>query len=218
MIIRRLREFHTNFGLAENPLSDGGRWKTGLAHGLDWTDMQTSGSVAYGTMTFHAHPPYDDSVALWTPPDGQMWRDMEVEAQVYLGNRGAWTGSHELELWLCGQVRANYCAGYEMLFSANEGVTYTEIVRWNGALNSFTSLTSGAVFNLSLDNGDWIKATKVGPLLTLYHRTAAGGSYTQKGQVSDSTFVEGYPGYGHWLNGAGNNNEFGLTSFRARSL
>lgn len=230
MIIKRGREIQTAFGRIENPLSEGGRFINGLTNGIGWCDMQSSGGYAYGTQTVHAHPPYDDSACIWIPPDNQQWADMEIEAQVRIGDRSGWNNFHELELHLRMVGSGNLWRGYEVLFSANAGSTYTEIARWEGPAGgtysssgtgtSVTSLTGGAVFNLTINDGDWIKASIVGNTITQWHRPASStdGLYVQKNQVTDTTWKAGYPGFGHWLNGAGNNSDYGLSYWRARQL
>src|SRR5713226_6600461 len=41
--------YATNFSLAENPISEGGKWLNGQTDGLDWTDVRTTRGFAFGT-------------------------------------------------------------------------------------------------------------------------------------------------------------------------
>ena len=41
--------YTTNFSLAGNPISEGGRWLNGPTDGLDWTDGRTAPGFAFGT-------------------------------------------------------------------------------------------------------------------------------------------------------------------------
>ena len=60
--------YTTNFPLAENPISEGGRWINGDVTGLDWSNVRTNAGLAYGTQGGNGN--YDDSVALFTWPVG----------------------------------------------------------------------------------------------------------------------------------------------------
>src|ERR1700741_2973288 len=57
-------DYSTNFDETENPISEGGKWQSGAAIGLDWKDVRTSGGIAFGTQT--GNDRYLDSTALLT--------------------------------------------------------------------------------------------------------------------------------------------------------
>lgn len=195
--------YSTTFDATENPLLQNSAWLNGLTVGKDWSDVQTSGGIACGTQTGPAAPPFDDSIALWTPPNGVPWTDTQIEAQVVIPDRTGWTGDHEVELLLRGTLTSNSAKFYEVQFAVNAGTTYRAIVRWNGALSDFTFLV-GQTFDLTINDGDWIKATIIGTVITMY-RGVTRGSYVQIGSsydtASDGTkYASGFPGYGHWRN------------------
>jgi hypothetical protein len=53
----------SDFVLDENPISDNGLWQQqGGLTGLDWTNVQSQGGIAFGTQT--GFDGYDDSIAL----------------------------------------------------------------------------------------------------------------------------------------------------------
>src|SRR5260221_14050462 len=41
--------YTTTFSRAENPISEGGKWRNGQTDGLDWTDVRTTPGFAFGT-------------------------------------------------------------------------------------------------------------------------------------------------------------------------
>ena len=57
--------YSTTFPAAENPISEGGNWINGGAVGLDWANVQTTPSLAFGTQSGSSGQ-YDDSTALLT--------------------------------------------------------------------------------------------------------------------------------------------------------
>src|SRR5712692_8700467 len=66
--------YTTNFPLAENPISEAGKWLNGQGDGLDWTNVRTTPGFAFGTELGGNRPEpqkYDDSTALvkgtWGP-------------------------------------------------------------------------------------------------------------------------------------------------------
>lgn len=213
--------YSTTFDTAENPLSQSSAWLNGLRQGRDWSDMQVSGGIACGTQTGPVGPPYDDSVALWTPPNGVPWTDMQIEAQVVIPDRSGWTGNHEVSLLLRGTITTGVATLYECGFSVATGTTYHGIARWNGALNSFTDL--GTLTDYTINDGDWIKATIVGTVITIY-KGATQASYAQiqsYDTVSDTPkYSSGFPGIGHWRSDGETVSltSYGLTSWSATRL
>lgn len=233
----KTRFYVTNFDATENPISESSRWVNGLATGLDWSDMQTSGGRCYGTQTGAVSPPYDDSCAYLLPETGKHWSaDQEIEAQVSITTRSGWTGFHEVELLLRGTLRANYNACYECLFPCTAS-TKLELVQWKGPFGSNASGATGNPDSFSvlaeqatwpgLQDGDWIKATIVGTVITMQHRTNS-GSYTT--YITHDTagltkvaggdpylLTHGMPGIGHWKNGNGNLSDHGITYLRIKA-
>jgi len=76
--------------------------------------------------------------------------------------------------------------------------SYVEIVRWDGPLGKFTYLARMHGTNYGLKNGDILKASVVGNLITVFINDI------KKAQVTDDTFKTGNPGNRgvsrlHWL-------------------
>jgi hypothetical protein len=87
---------------------------------------------------------------------------------------------------------------------------YSEIVRWNGPLGSFTYLKRVEGPRYGVKNGDVVKATIVGEVITVY----VNGVQTL--QVSDHTYTDGSPGMGFYIQEATRGkDDYGFTSFEA---
>lgn len=222
--------YETTFSSTENPISEGGRWISGLAIGLGWSDIETSGGRAYGTQSGAVSPPYDDSCAFLKPAAGTLWSaDQEIEAQVSVSTRSGWTGFHEVELLLRGTLLSNWNTCYECLFPCTAS-TKLELVLWKGPLgensggaggnpNTFTVLAEQSTWP-GLEDTDWVKAAIVGTTITMSHRTNAGSytAYISYDTSGDSVKLSsGWPGIGHWKNGNGNLSDHGFHFLRVRA-
>src|ERR1041385_2883253 len=188
--------YTTQFPATENPISEGGKWISGKAVGLDWADVRTTTNKAYGTESGTVD--YDDSTAILT---GTWGPDQTVQATVFAAQ-----GFHgEVELRLRSAISAHVNTGYEVNFSGG----YCQVVRWEGALGNFTMLANNT--GVSVKNGDTVKATIVGSEITVYING------TQVNHVIDSTFTSGAPGIGFYNAGTSNspNDQYGFTSFTA---
>jgi hypothetical protein len=92
---------------------------------------------------------------------------------------------------------------------------YIQIVRWNGPLGDFTVIAddscgiNGLSNGIGLSSGDVLKASVIGDTITAYINDA------QVCQVTDSTYTNGSPGMGFFLQGSGVNSDFGFTDFTA---
>jgi hypothetical protein len=194
------RSFTTAFPLTESPLSEGGQWITGKAIGLDWSDVATASGRAFGTQSGTGG--LDDAIAIvagaWGP-------DQSATATVFSINPNN-VATQEVELLLRFSITPHNAHGYEINFRAPDG-GYIEVARWNGALSDFTALAS---IGGSLANGDVVKATAIGNVITVYKNGV------QVLQVTDGTWATGSPGIGFFRrnNGAANT-DFGFTSFTA---
>jgi len=203
------QSYTTNFAGTENPLSEAGVWTTGGVTGLDWTDPQKSGGMAYGTQIPHTAPPYNDSVACLSgfPPNHY--------AQATLSNTGA-SGDIEVELFLRFKITAHNARGYEI--DIVSGYNVLNVVRWNGPLNNWTSLNgNGISINSSLlANGSVWYAEIVGNTITV----KCNGNLVWTG--TDTTWTDGNPGIGFYrdisMGTPSAANTFGASSFTASSL
>jgi hypothetical protein len=199
------RTYSTNFSLIENPISEGGNWINGKTAGLDWANVSTTQGIAIGLQSGSIK--YDDATALLT---GAWGPDQTVTATVYTVNQNS-DIFEEVELRLRSSLSAHSSTGYEVLFSCrNDAKAYVQIVRWNGPLGSFTHLNGKGGVGVGISNGDIVKATIIGTVITAYINNV------QVLQATDTTYATGSPGMGFYLEGAtGLNGNYGFTSFTA---
>ena len=195
--------YDTRFALAENPISEGGRWLNGQADGVDWKDVRTTPGLAFGSDS-SGTPHYDDPTAIlagvWNP-------NQAVQATVYTVNQKGGNIYEEVEIRLRSAIVPHRITGYEIMFRCNhDGTQYVNLARWNGPLGDFTPL--GGVRGPGLFNGDVVKAQISGSVITAYING------NQVAQWSDSTFSSGSPGMGYYLDGSPNlNADYGFTRF-----
>lgn len=187
-------------------------WSNGGADGLDFTDVRTTRGFAYGTETGGRRPApqkYDDSTALlkgvWGP-------DQTVEATVRSRSPNQ-DGSvfEEVELRLRSSVAPHSCTGYEVMFRCSKiQRAYCNVARWEGPLGKFTMLKESYGSQYGVEDGDVVKATMIGTLLTVYINGA------QVVQLRDDRFPSGNPGLGFYLEGgSGVNSDYGFSRFTA---
>jgi hypothetical protein len=198
--------YTTNFPLTENPLSENGHWINGKANGLDWADVSTTPGLAFGTESGSSG--YDDSTAILA---GSWGPDQTVQATVHTVNQNdnIW---EEVEIRLRSAISARSNTGYEINFRCSKtSNAYSQIVRWNGPLGSFTYLNTAGGSQYGVKGGDGVKATIIGNVITVYINGV------QILQATDNTFTTGSPGMGFFLQGggAGNNGDYGFSSFTA---
>jgi len=198
--------YSTNFPLTENPISEGSKWSTGKAVGLDWADVVTKPGLAYGTQTGSGG--YNDSLAILK---GTWGADQSAWATVHSVNQVGGNVNEEVEILLRFAIGPHSARGYEINFrSLNSSESYTQIVRWNGPLGNFTLLDARGGSTYGIKEGDTVKATIVGNTITSYINGVA------KLSVTDSTFSSGSPGMGFYLRGpSGVNTDYGFTSYTA---
>jgi hypothetical protein len=204
------RTYTTNFPHTEDPISEGGNWINGQTDGLDWANVRTTPGFAFGTElggTRTAPQKYDDSTALLT---GAWGPDQTAQATVHAVNQNDQI-YEEVELRLRSALSLHKATGYEILFRCSKtGKAYTEIVRWNGPLGSFTYLRRAKGSHYGVANGDVVKATIVGNVITAYVNGV------QVLQATDPTYTSGSPGMGFYIEGTtGVNGDYGFTSFTA---
>jgi hypothetical protein len=199
--------YTSNFPVGENPISEAGHWVNGKVVGLDWANARTIPGLAYGTQsgTQTGLSMYSDSTALLT---GVWGPDQTVQATVHTVNQNSGI-YEEVAIRLRSAISAHSSTGYEVGFRCtNDGSQYLGVTRWNGPLGDFTSFPNAT--GPGLNDGDVIKATIVGSVITAYING------NQVYQVTDSTFSTGRPGMGFFLSGAsGVNADYGFTSFTA---
>ena len=206
------RIYTTNFQSTENPISEGGNWTSGRAHGLDWADVLTTSGLARGC----AAPagcaglvPYDDPTAILT---GDWGPDQEVRAKVYSVNQ---TESYyqEVEIRLRSTLRAHICTGYEIFFRCLKTPNaYLNIVRWEGPLAKFTYIWQHQGTEYGVADGDVVRATVLGNRISAYINDRLMAT------VEDNTYLTGSPGMGFNYGCGDTYGDFGFTSFTAMEL
>ena len=209
---RGVVQYSTTFEGEENPLSEGGKWSN---NGLDWTKIRKTRGLAYGsqTGTNKGIYRYDDSYAHLAgfPPDQEAW------AQVRIAKPDP-SCHQELEILLRWSSSAHRTTGYECFARCvNDGSSYLQIVRWEGPLGKFTYLADKRGVNYGLKDGDILKASIVGDVITVFINGV------EKAQVKDDTYKTGNPGIGTFLScdggrGVGSNKDFGFRNFTARGI
>jgi hypothetical protein len=210
---RGLRTYNTVFPLTENPISEGGIWIGGATTGLEWYNMRTSTNFAYGTMPGNGtgNAQYADSSSCLA---GSWGTTQQATATIKVVSASSTSGVYEeVELRLMTTITADSITGCEINSSIATGQnSYIEVVRWNGALGSFTILGEWDGIGSSV-NGDVLHAT-----LSISSGTATISAYRNGsliGTATDSSpFTSGSPGIGHFLQGAtGLDANYGFSAF-----
>ena len=200
------RTYTTNFPLTENPISEGGNWINGLTTGLDWSDISTTPGLAIG----HEGSviPYSDATAVVT---GTWGPGQSVQATAFVASPNPRSCGQELELRLRTTISAHSIKGYEISYSSAYGGLI--IVRWDGPVGAphFSVLNMA---NVTVRNGDVMKATMIGSTITAYKN----GSVVLT--TTDSTYTSGSPGIGINLTynsgcSSAESNNYGFSRFTA---
>ncbi len=197
--------YATRFPVAESPISEDGHWINGGADAKDWADVRTSPGLAFGAESGTVK--YDDSTALLT---GAWSPDQTAEATVHVANPRT-DVYEEVELRLRSALSPHRATGYEINFRCSKTEkAYSEIVRWNGPLGDFTYLKHAQGAQYGVKDGDVVKATIGGDVITVYLNGA------QTLQATDKTFATGNPGIGFYIEGAtSGQSDYGFSSFSA---
>jgi len=187
--------YTTSFTGTENPISEGGIWTNGLAAGLDWTDVKTTGGQAVATtQTWPSR--YSDDIALLNKSfidfdDNQYAQGTVYLAPGYTGNGGG----HEVELLLRFEITPNGARGYEVLWGIPG---YIAIVRWNGPVGNYTPLWDPGIGSIPVPvDGDILRAEIIGNDLSVY-RNGSLVHTTDITLMGGTTYTEGQPGIGFW--------------------
>ena len=199
------RIYRSNFSVAEDPISDGGRWISAKAAALDWSDIRTVPGLAYGSESGTSK--FDDSTALLA---GNWGPNQMVEARVHTLNQNDRV-YEEVELRLRSSLALHRATGYEISFRCSKSpVAYSEIVRWNGKWGSFTYLRHVQGPQYGVTDGDVVKAVIIGNLIKAYINDI------EVVRATDNTYRSGSPGMGFYLFGrTGLNPDYGFTELTA---
>lgn len=201
-----LKSFSTTFSLTESPMSEGGVWTQGLATGLDWTNVDTNGADAIGTKDNGSN--FDDSIACLSG----FHPDQSASTVIH---KGSTTNIMEVELLLRWQITSHNARGYEINW-AHDGA-YMQIVRWEGALNSFTPLQNFGPLAAPAD-GDTFYAQIVGNLITVKVNGSTIGTWDITTGSPANVWTTGNPGIGFYRTGGAAFSQYAYTSFTAVEL
>jgi hypothetical protein len=201
--------YSTSFALTESPISESGRW---IHLGTPWALVDTAGGVAYGTQPGDGS--YTDSYAHLSgfPPD------QTVSVTVHLNAGFSPGGTREVEIHLRWADSASSARGYECNL-AYDGA-YAEVVRWNGALGSYTYVSAqGSGGPGTVHDGDVFKAQIVGTVITTW-LNGRQLQHVDVASIGGTVWSDGNPGMGFWR-GAGASatpGDYGFSSYSASSL
>jgi hypothetical protein len=209
--------YTTNFPLAENPISEGGRWTNGGIFGK--TNVQTSPGKAYSTMVSFDGTNYIDSCACLKG----FGPDQEVTGTI--ANNGGFSGwSLELEILLRADITSDHVFLYEVdCVYGNNGIA---LVRWDMTKanpNSYTVLRIWQQSEVPFSNSDQVYASIIGTLVTVKYKRAGGAFSTlfTHDTANDSLrYSSGNPGISFWnrTGSASNQSKFAWSDFTANTL
>ena len=204
--------YSTIFPTIETALSEGGVWRTGLAHGLDWTDPRVDANGARCTQSGASPPPYNDSVACLV---GAFGATQDATMTVRTVNQDS-ASFCELEILLRFKITAHVARGYEILYDVARN--YSDVVRWQGALNDFTPIIHQTGLP-TLATGDRIRATVSGTnpvTFNVYRNGTLLYSVQDDGTFGGTPYTDGNPGVGMFFEqgaGAGAVTDYSITRF-----
>jgi hypothetical protein len=202
------KTFTTDFPLTERPISEDGIWQH---HGMSWRYVRTVANRAIGTQSGSGG--YDDSYAYLTGfgPDQTAKATLLIDPAV----NGNYREVELLLRWADSPTRAR---GYECNLAWNG--SYAEIVRWNGPYGAFTYITRQNTFAPGImppKAGDLFKATIAGGTIRVYLNKHDGKGDQLIASGSDTTFADGQPGMGFFIQGNVDPAQFGFSSYAASS-
>ena len=227
--------YNVPFTLTENPISQSSCWVSGHSAGscagnFCWGDVQTNGTTGrvYGA---DQPPGFSDPTATLVGP----WSSgtQTVNGTVFVTGTNN-TCCKEVELRARTTISSGSINGYEMNCSiANDGTNntkYIQIVRWNGAHNSFTVLAGPGGANGALQrcvNGDTLKLVVTGTGASTIingYRNGTIINFNLESTGADTTnvpdtsgFSSGQPGVGFYDDVDTNWSNFGFSSWSATS-
>ncbi len=188
-----------------------------LHHGLDWHDPATSSGRAFSPVLVDSSPPaarYADAIAHLKTSYLAFNTNQFAEATVYrAAGYSPGVSKHEVELLLRFSITAHDAHGYEVLWG-HDG--YLDIVRWNGALGSYTQLNPVEPNIGAPADGDVFRAEIFGSMITV--RKNGTTVLVQDVSASGTLWSTGQPGVGFWPVDSSSPDKLGWKSFQAGNL
>jgi len=205
--------YSTNFGLTENPISEGGKWVAGKTAGLDWNNPQTvTGEVYASVLSGASGSRYDDSIAHLSTAFQTLNANQFAQGTVYRAS--GYSASHEIELLLRFSIGAHDAHGYEILWGVSG---YIAVVRWNGSSGNYTAIYDPGAGSIPVpQDGDVLRAEISGTVVTVKRN----GGIVARVDVSSAGNVwsSGQPGIGFWPVDNATPKNYGWKSFQAGNL
>jgi len=186
--------YATTFPATEYPISQNGKWIGGLSTGLDWSNIGTVANTnAYPVMQSGS---FADATAILNPAMGTWGSNETVVLKVYDPSPGTTQG--EVAVRCHSAISAHSSTGYEIgwRLHATSGA-YNGVTRWNGAYGDFQqvgTLNQGSQYGV--DDGDVIVVTCSASGVITGYKCPGGANCSQQVQVTDTTFLNGTPGFG----------------------
>jgi len=221
-----VRSYSTNFDVDEDPISEDGMWLNGKADAIDFSDCVVSNGFVHGgpsrmqnlekrseqdNLGDSDEAPvgdYDDPTAVLT---GEWGPNQHGKATAHVENpTEEWF--QEVQIRLRHTLEPHSISGYEIFFRCLKGdLGYAEIVRWNGAVGDWTSLTRREGPAYGVGHGDVIEATIEGDVITGYINGEAVIT------VNDDTWKTGAPGVGFNFGVGDTYDDHGLSDFEVHT-
>jgi hypothetical protein len=207
--------FSTNFATAENPLSEGGKWVTGKATGLDWNNPKSTGGKATASVQAGLGASrYDDSIAHVNSSTQAFNANQYAQGTVYLAS-GYSGARHEVELLLRFSISGHNAHGYEILWGLPG---YIAVVRWNGSLGNYTPVYDPGTGSIPPPrDGDVLRAEISGNTLTI-KRNGSTVATVNVSSIGGTVWSSGQPGIGFWPVDGATPENMGWKSFEAGNL
>ena len=215
LAVAQSHPYTTSFSGTENPLSEGGVWLNGAANGTSWHNCNKTPGQAFGTQTGSTQ--FDDSICILT----SAWNATQSASGTVKINAGDASTSEEVELLLRFSISAGNAHGYEINCSVRPGNPYITIVKWQGALGSFTTLATET--SVGCVNGTVLSATISGtspPTITASKDGVVQLTAQDNNAGGTGPWTSGAPGMGFYMRGSSSafDANFGYSSYTAASL
>jgi hypothetical protein len=203
--------YATSFSLTEHPLSEGGKWITGRAVGLDWNDpASAAGKACAWVLSGLGACRYDDSIAHIDPSSLAFRASQFAQGTVFRLPGYSPATKHEIELLLRFRITRRNARGYEILWGHNGDFA---IVRWNGPLGDYTSLGFAGPGPGVPADGDVLRADVIGDVIKVYKSGRLVAT-----SPSITSWRDGQPGIGFWPVERATPTSYGWSHFEAGNL
>jgi hypothetical protein len=184
--------YETSFPATENPISQGGIWSNGaVVASSSWNNVRTTPGKCFGAATTSG---FGDCISYL---QGRFSTTKHyVEVDIFIQGGYSPGVSHEVGIYLFGNMTTNFANGYEFNFGLGAGL---QVVRQNGANGDFdtgvVTLLTGSPPTLVNGNTVRVKASIVGGNPT-FDVLVGGSSVATYNDTTAGKIVSGSPGIG----------------------